>query len=239
MIPYYPQNTQQLQQQGLLDLGMRLLQASGPQHPAMSLGARVGQAGVGNMQAMRGAGQQMGQMQAIQAKQAQAKQMQDMRMKAAQGYEGAAMNRGPLSPQESAGLDVGMANILGGKPIGDFSTEALYPEAGSQKAQSPIGKINADYRSGLLTTDQFNKEILDRYKSSGSVSVYEKKLADLQQLKVPRDIAVKVLSGMYKTVSDPISGTVVIDMETNRPIGKIELGKGWVGADKTDPFSVR
>lgn len=69
MIPYYPQNTKQLQQQGLLDLGMRLLSASGPQHAGMGLGPRFGQAGIGNLEAMRNMGMQMQQMEALRGKQ--------------------------------------------------------------------------------------------------------------------------------------------------------------------------
>lgn len=240
MIPYYPENTKQLQQHGILDMGMRMLQASGPAHQGMGFGARLGGAGVDNLTAMRGAGQQMQQMQMLQAKQAQAKSMQDMRTRAATSYEGAAMNRGPLSPRESSAVDVGMANILGGKQVGDFSTDTLFPDASAQKAQSPIGKINADFKSGIINKDQFEAEVKDRYKSSGSEKVYEMKLRHLTELGVPRDISVKVLSGMYKSVSDPLAGTVVIDLDSGAEIGRIVMGEGWVqNKARNDPMGIR
>lgn len=229
MIPYYPENTKQLQQQGLLDLGMRLLQAGGPQHPGMGFGARLGQAGAGNLQAMRGAGHQMAQTQMLQEKQKQAKAIQDMRMGAARNYEAAAMARGPLSRKESAATDIGMANILGGKAVGDFSTGTLFPDpADAQKAQSPFGKLNQDFKAGLMTQAQFEKEVQHRYEVSGNEKVYQMKLRHLQEIGIPRDISIKVLTGMYKQYTDPVSGTVVVDLGTNKPIGHIKLGRGWV-----------
>ena len=158
MLPYYPENTKQLQSQGLLDLGMRLLQAGGPQQQGMGFGARLGQAGTGNLQAMRGAGQQMMQNQAMKQKMEQAKAVQQHRINAAEDFKNAVASKGPLSPEQGVAAKMGYNAVLSGKNVPTFVTDKLWPDKNKHKYTASDRKADLAKKISLGKATKAEKE---------------------------------------------------------------------------------
>ena len=182
MIPFYPENTKQLQQQGLLEMGMRFLQQSGPQQQGTGFGQRLGSAGVGTMQAMGQSGQRMMQMQAQQAKQTQAKAEHELRVKSAEDFKSSIDSRvNPLTAEENAAANIGYNALLSGKPLPSFASDTLYPKekeykftSADRKAQlakkmanntaTKEEKLEFDYLIQADPMDQLKRQIFQNYK---------------------------------------------------------------------------
>ena len=130
---FYPDNKTDLRNMGILDLGLRMLQSSGPQPTGMGFGARLGQAGVAGMQDLRGMAGQYAQMQALQQKNELARAQQQARIDQANRFMDNVKQYGPLSSQQNVAADLGYNAILSGKNVPEFSTKTLWPKSDAQE----------------------------------------------------------------------------------------------------------
>ena len=126
--PFMPQNAQDLQAAGLMNLGLNMLAASGPTPYNVPFGARLGQAGLNTMQSIMPLGAQVRQQQ-MQQQQMQQRQALADRMGgyARQQTMGSPTAAGPLDPQTSLALDLAQESILSGKMPDKWMAAGLMP----------------------------------------------------------------------------------------------------------------
>ncbi|MEQ5829493.1 hypothetical protein J3456_19330, partial [Sulfitobacter sp. NFXS29] len=93
---------------------------------------------------------------------------------------------------------------------------------GKAKTPTPYSeqaKIMSDLRNGLITKEQANAALT----GGGDSTEADREIDRLESIGIPRDVAIRIKEGVYKTSVDPVTREVtVIDLSSGQPVYKTD-----------------